>query len=130
MIARPLVCALAAVLVAGLLSPDAAAQKKRAAKPKAPAAPTACSDFYSNANADWLRSNASVPATGSISALEQLTARSRQQQLDHFGVSPTRCTHECQFACATFSLDVSPTFNESNHRVTISIRGCKEKRRS
>jgi putative endopeptidase len=82
MIARPLVCALAAVLVAGLVSPDAAAQRKRAAKPKAPAAPTACSDFYSNANADWLRSNASVPATGSISALEQLTARSRQQQLD------------------------------------------------
>src|SRR5688572_254248 len=76
---RPLACALIACLIA---MPHAEAQKKRAAKPKAPAAPTACSDFYSSANADWLRSNTTPPASGSTSALEQLTARSRQQQLD------------------------------------------------
>ncbi|WP_342315124.1 M13 family metallopeptidase [Lysobacter sp. FW306-1B-D06B] len=76
---RPLVCALAVCLIA---IPHAEAQKKRAAKPKAPAAATACSDFYANANADWLRSNTTPPASGSVSALEQLAARARQQQLD------------------------------------------------
>jgi len=75
----PLACALIACLIA---MPHAEAQKKRAAKPKAPAAPTACSDFYASANADWLRTNTTPPASGSTSALEQLTARSRQQQLD------------------------------------------------
>lgn len=77
---RPLACALA--LIAATAMPDADAQKKRAAKPKAPATPTACSDFYANANADWLRANALPSGVGSVSALEQLGARARQQQLD------------------------------------------------
>jgi putative endopeptidase len=80
---RPLACALALCLIAGIAAPDADAQKKkRAAKPKAPAVPTACSDFYSNANADWLRGNTLLPNVASVSALEQLGARARQQQLD------------------------------------------------
>ena len=41
----PLALALSLVLVAGLASPDAiAAKKKKSAKPKEPAAPTACTD--------------------------------------------------------------------------------------
>lgn len=79
---RPLACAVALGLLAGLASPAADAQKKKAAKPKAAAAATACSDFYANANADWLRSNTLPPNVGSVSALEQLGARARQQQLD------------------------------------------------
>jgi putative endopeptidase len=79
---RPLACALALSLIAGLASPPADAQKKRAAKPKAAAAASACSDFYANANADWLKGNTLLPNVGSVSALEQLGARSRQQQLD------------------------------------------------
>ncbi|MDI9239259.1 M13 family metallopeptidase [Lysobacter sp. LF1] len=79
---RPLACVLALSVLAGLASPDALAQKKRASKAKAPAAATACSDFYANANADWLRANPLPSNAGSVSVLEQLGARSRQQQLD------------------------------------------------
>lgn len=78
---RPLACVLALSVVAGLASPDVFAQKKRSSKAKAPATATACSDFYANANADWLRTNTLPPNVGSVSALEQLGARSRQQQL-------------------------------------------------
>lgn len=79
---RPLACALVVSLIAATATSDADAQKKRTAKPKAPAAPSACSDFYSYANASWLRSNTPPPNTGSVSAFEQLGARARQQQLD------------------------------------------------
>ncbi|GAA5080078.1 M13 family metallopeptidase [Lysobacter panacisoli] len=77
---RPLGCALVVSLIAGLASP-ADAQKKRSSKPKAAAAPSACSDFYASANADWLRSH-TPGSTGSVSALEELGARARQQQRD------------------------------------------------
>ncbi len=79
---RPLACALVVSLIAATASPDAPAQKKRAAKAKAPATPSACGDFYSHANADWLKGNTLLPDVGSVSALEQLGARARQQQLD------------------------------------------------
>ncbi|KRA77189.1 peptidase M13 [Lysobacter sp. Root667] len=81
---RPLTCALALSLIAGLALPTAdAAKKKRApAKPKAAAVATACTDFYANANADWLRGNALPSGVASVSALEQLDARTRQQTLD------------------------------------------------
>jgi putative endopeptidase len=78
----PLALALGLVLLAGATSPDAiAAKKKKAAKPKEPAAPTACTDFYSFANADWLKANP-APATGVVSAMGQLNERSLQQQRD------------------------------------------------
>lgn len=79
---RPLACALALSLIAGLASPAAdAAKKKAAAKPKAPAAANACSDFYASANADWLRAN---PLSGapSVSSLETLANNARRQQLE------------------------------------------------
>ena len=78
----PLALALGLVLIAGATSPDAlAAKKKKSAKPKEPAAATACTDFYSVANADWLKANP-APATGTASAMAQLSERSLQQQRD------------------------------------------------
>ncbi|CAA9312282.1 MAG: Metallopeptidase [uncultured Lysobacter sp.] len=80
---RPLVCALALSLVAALAAPSAQAQKKkRAAKPKAAAVSAVCTDFYSTANADWLKANTLTPGLGSVSALEQLNERARQQQFE------------------------------------------------
>ncbi len=78
----PLALALGLVLVAGLATPDAmAAKKKKSSKPKEPPAPTACTDFYSVATADWAKAHP-VPATGSVSAMGELTERSLQQQRD------------------------------------------------
>ena len=80
---RPLVLAVGLGLIAALASPDAdAAKKKRAAaKPKEPAAPTACTDYYVIANADWLMANP-APASGAVSAIGQLADRALQQQRD------------------------------------------------
>lgn len=80
---RPLVLAIGLSLIAALAAPDAdAAKKKRAAaKPKPPAAPTACTDYYVIANADWLMANP-APAVGAVSAIGQLTDRALQQQRD------------------------------------------------
>src|SRR5687768_3532007 len=78
----PLAIALGLALLAGAASPDAMAQKKKkAATPKAPPAPTACTDYYAVANADWLKANP-APTTGGVSAIQQLTERSLQQQRD------------------------------------------------
>ncbi|MFC0678969.1 M13 family metallopeptidase [Lysobacter korlensis] len=81
---RPLACALALSLIAALAAPDADAQKRRGskAKAKAPEISAECSDFYSAANADWLKTNTPPENSGSTSALEQLTTRARQQQVD------------------------------------------------
>ncbi|MFD0739523.1 M13 family metallopeptidase [Lysobacter koreensis] len=80
---RPLACALALSLIAGLASPSAEAQKKkRAAKAKAPAVAAACTDFYGSANADWLKANTLLPGVPSLSALEQLSDRARAQQVE------------------------------------------------
>lgn len=80
---RPLACALALVLIAGTASPvDAAKKKSASAKSKAPAVASACSDFYANANADWLKANPLPPGAGSTSALEQLIDNARRQQLE------------------------------------------------
>ena len=75
---RPLALALAVVLVAALPAHDADAAKKK----KADAAPTACTDFYSQANADWLKANVLVAGSGSVSMLGQLRERAQQQQID------------------------------------------------
>jgi putative endopeptidase len=78
---RPLACALAFALVASFASPDTLAQRKRAT-PARPAGPTACTDFHAVANADWLTVNTLPPGVASISALEQLSQRAQQQQVD------------------------------------------------
>jgi putative endopeptidase len=41
-----------------------------------------CTDFYATANADWLKANTLLPGVGSLSAMEQLSDRARQQQFD------------------------------------------------
>ncbi|HEY5613824.1 MAG TPA: M13 family metallopeptidase [Lysobacter sp.] len=88
---RPLACALALSLIAGLASPSAdAAKKKRAAtKPKTPVVAPACTDFYAIANTDWLNANMLMPGVASLSAMEQLSDRSRQQQLELLNASMT-----------------------------------------
>jgi putative endopeptidase len=78
--AKPLALALAASLAIGLAAPDADAQRKRAAAPKGPPPVTACSDFYSFANKDWLEANPPGAGTGTVSALGELQARARSQQ--------------------------------------------------
>ncbi|MDR7133971.1 putative endopeptidase [Lysobacter niastensis] len=81
--ARPLACALVLALIAGVASPAADAQKKRApAKSKAPATANACTDFYASANADWLRANTLSSTAASVSALGQLNERARTQQIE------------------------------------------------
>ena len=81
---RPLACALALSLIAGLASPaaDAAKKKRAAAKPKTPVVAAECTDFYASANADWIKANTLLPGVGSLSAMEQLSDRARQQQLE------------------------------------------------
>lgn len=76
--------ALALCLVIAVAAPQADAAKKRkpaAPAPKAAPAITGCTDLYTWANADWLKSNP-VPAEGSVSALGELAARAQQQQRD------------------------------------------------
>ncbi|KAF1687736.1 peptidase M13 [Pseudoxanthomonas broegbernensis] len=77
---RPLVLALSLGLLA-LASTDAHAQRKRAAA-RAPAVPAQCTDFYAQANAEWLKANPVPADPGAASALGQLAARSLQQQRD------------------------------------------------
>ncbi len=80
---RPLAIALCAGLIAIASVPDALAAKKKkaAAKPKAPPAPTACTDYFAFANADWLKANP-APDGGAVSTLAQLAQRAQQQQRD------------------------------------------------
>jgi putative endopeptidase len=71
--------------------PDAVAAKKKASKAKAPAATSAsaCTDFYSYANSTWLKSNTLLPGVESLSAMEQLGDRARQQQVDLLNAAMT-----------------------------------------
>lgn len=80
---RPLAVAVAITLIAGLAAaPVNAQKKKRAAPKKAPAVTAQCTDFYAFANADWLKANMLLPGADSVSAMEQLVGRARQQQVD------------------------------------------------
>lgn len=79
--ARPLALALSAVLVATAIAPDAQAQRSRRAAPKAPPVSAECTDFYTAINQDWLET-AATAGSGSNSALAELSARARQQQLN------------------------------------------------
>ena len=78
------IAALAVVLIAGTASPDVQAAKKKASKAKTPAAAStgACTDFYAYANGNWLKANALPAGAASLSAMEQLGERARQQQID------------------------------------------------
>lgn len=77
---KPLVLALAASLVLVLATPDADAQRKRAAKKPAAPAVTACSDFYTFVNKDWLAANPVAPGGATISALGNLQQRALLEQ--------------------------------------------------
>ncbi|AKC88423.1 M13-type metalloendopeptidase [Pseudoxanthomonas suwonensis] len=72
---RPLVLALGLGLAAAFSAADADAQRRRAA----PAVSPQCTDFYAQANADWLKANP-VPSEGAVSALGQLSDQALQQQ--------------------------------------------------
>lgn len=78
---RPTALALATLLFAGIAA-DAGAQRRGAAPP----APTACTDFYTFANKDWLEANAQPgPGIASASALMELrdlAARQQRELLD------------------------------------------------
>ena len=80
---RPLAVALCAGLIAFATTSDALAAKKKKgpAKPKAPPAPTACTDYFAVANTDWLKANP-APEGGAVSTLAQLAERAQQQQRD------------------------------------------------
>lgn len=82
---RTLALATVVALCVGLSVPpaDAATRKKPAARKPAAAAkhPAACTDFYAEANAAWLKANP-MPSSGAISSLGQLAALSLQQQRD------------------------------------------------
>lgn len=80
---RPLAIALLAASLSLALMPfDADAQRRRASTPKPPPGPTACTDFYSFVNKDWLAAHPSTPGSASISVLAELQQRTLQQQQD------------------------------------------------
>jgi putative endopeptidase len=74
---RPLALALGFGLLALLSSADADAQRK---KSRAPAVSAQCTDFYAQANADWLKANPLPADAGAVSALGQLSELALQQQ--------------------------------------------------
>lgn len=74
---RLLSLALSTALMASAIAPDAQAQRKRAAR--APAQPSACTDFHRFANGSWLSTHP-TPATGAVSAMSQLVENTRLQQ--------------------------------------------------
>ncbi|MDY4281748.1 M13 family metallopeptidase [Xanthomonas sp. LF06-19] len=99
--ARPLALAVALGLIALASAADAAPKKKRAAAPKAPPISAACSDFYDDANADWLKQNP-VPQTGAVTALGQLAERAQQQQRDLLDASMQSPQNAVQKALGDF----------------------------
>jgi len=76
---RPLALSLA--LASLVAAPHADAATKKKASSKTPAAAPACTDFYSAANAAWLKANP-VPQSGATTSLGQLADRALQQQRD------------------------------------------------
>lgn len=81
--ARPLAIALGLALATTLVAGGAdAAKKKRSSSSAKPAVVSACSDYYASVNKAWMDANPADPATGETSALGQLNALARQQQID------------------------------------------------
>lgn len=80
--ARPLVIALGLALATTLVAGTAdAAKKKRSSSAKSTTS-SACSDYYASVNKAWMDANPADAATGETSALGQLSALARQQQID------------------------------------------------
>ncbi len=77
---RPLALALGLALITSIAMPPSADAANKSSKKAA--GPTVCDDFYSHANTDWLAANTVVNGSGMQSALGQLTAKARQQQID------------------------------------------------
>lgn len=81
--ARPLVIALGLALATTLVAGGAdAAKKKRSSSSAKPATSSACIDYYASVNKAWMDANPADPASGETSALGQLNALARQQQID------------------------------------------------
>jgi putative endopeptidase len=82
--ARYSALALGLMLIAGLAPVDsgAATRKKVVAKKPVVPAVTACTDFYTFSNKDWLAANTVVGGSGNVSSLGQLQALAMQQQRD------------------------------------------------
>ena len=78
---RPLVLASAVALCLFAAMPAGAAKKKHSTRKSAPSVSASCSDYYAQADADWLKANA-VAGSGMQSVLAQLATRARQQQID------------------------------------------------
>jgi len=73
-------CFLLAALVF-LTSPDADAQRRRAAKPPTPPPiPTACIDFHQDTHREWLAAHPSISGMPTLSALGDMRAHARSQQ--------------------------------------------------
>ena len=97
---RPLVLALGLGLLATLASTDADAQRKRSSR--APAVTPQCTDFYAQANADWLKAHP-LPADGSsLTALGQLAALARQQQRELLDAAMASPQNEVQNRLGAF----------------------------
>src|SRR3546814_16431441 len=79
--ARP-ACHRYSALALGLVLATGLSQDADAAKKKAQPAVTACTDFYTFTNKDWLAANVIVQGTGTVSALGQLRDLAQQQQRD------------------------------------------------
>jgi putative endopeptidase len=75
--AKPALLAFALILALGANQAQAAKKKKA---PKAPAVSAECTDFYTSANAAWLKANPLPAGTASLTALGQLAERSQLQQ--------------------------------------------------
>lgn len=75
--AKPTLLAFALVLALGANEAQAAKKKKA---PKAPAVSADCTDFYTSANAAWLKANPLPAGAASLTALGQLIERSQLQQ--------------------------------------------------
>src|SRR3546814_3528879 len=76
--ARP-ACHRYSALALGLVLATGLSQDADAAKKKAQPAVTACTDFYTFTNKDWLAANVIVQSTGTVSALGQLRDLAQQQ---------------------------------------------------
>jgi len=80
--ARPLVIALGLALATTLVAGTADAAKKKRGSTTASSTSSACSDYYASVNKAWMEANPADPATGESSALAQLSALARQQQIE------------------------------------------------
>ncbi|MDR1075876.1 MAG: M13 family metallopeptidase [Xanthomonadaceae bacterium] len=93
-ISRQLVLAVSVALVALTAISDADAQRRRRAA--APAVSAQCSDFYTYANDNWLKTHPLTDATPSISTLGQLGERALLQQRDLLNDAMTAPSNDAQ----------------------------------